>query len=49
MACLVDRQLGKLAALQGWIHNGNLWGAVKVKAAVGIQVQPIEISQFALP
>ncbi|MDR2581144.1 MAG: tyrosine-type recombinase/integrase [Fibromonadaceae bacterium] len=42
------KQLAKLAALQGWIHNGNLWGAVKVKVVVGKNkkvVEPLTIEE----
>ena len=42
------KQLAKLAALQGWISNGNLWGAVKVKAVVGKNkkvVEPLSIEE----
>jgi integrase len=42
------KQLAKIAAKYGWIHNGNLWGDARVKAKAGINrkiVEPLTIEE----
>jgi len=42
------KQLAKLAAMYGWIHNGNLWDSVKVKVVVGKNkkvVEPLSVEE----
>jgi integrase len=38
----VLKQMNRLAFIQGWVHNGNLWDSVKPKAKAGINLKIVE-------